>query len=48
MLVLHAQHEPARFCGIATGRDTYANTGGGTTHAVRVVGMFDLPENRKR
>lgn len=41
----------ARFCGIATGRFTYSNTGGGTTHAITMVGMFDLPENnpaRKR
>ena len=38
----------ARFCGVMTGRDSYANSGGGTTHAVRVVGMFDLPENRKK
>lgn len=36
----------ARICGVATGRYTYANAGGGTTHAISVVGMFDLPENR--
>jgi hypothetical protein len=37
----------ARFCGVSAGRFSYENTGGGTTHAVRLVGMFDLPENRK-
>lgn len=36
----------ARFCGIVTGRKSYSNARGGTTHAVQVVGMFDLPENR--
>jgi hypothetical protein len=36
----------ARFCGVATGRYTYANAGGGTTHAIQMVGMFDLPANR--
>lgn len=37
---------PARICGYVTGRQSYSNSGGGTTHAVFVVGMFDLPENR--
>lgn len=36
----------ARFCGVAIGRYTYANAGGGTTHAIEMVGMFDLPSNR--
>jgi len=36
---------PARFCGIVTGRYTYGNAAGGTTHAVSMVGMFDLPGN---
>lgn len=27
--------------------ESYENSGGGTTHAVQVVGIFDLPENRK-
>lgn len=35
----------ARFCGVVTGRYSYANTGGGTTHAVKAVGVFDLTEN---
>lgn len=36
----------ARFCGVVTGLYDYSNSGGGVTHAVEVVGMFDLPENR--
>jgi hypothetical protein len=36
----------ARFCGIATGKYEYSNSGGGTGHAVKLLGMFDLPENR--
>lgn len=34
-----------RLCGVATGRYVYSNSGGGTTHAVSLVGMFDLPKN---
>jgi len=34
-----------RFCGVVTGRYSFANSAGGTTHSVQVVGMFDLPEN---
>lgn len=37
---------PARFCGVVAGRLSYANSGGGMTHAISMVGMFDLPENR--
>jgi hypothetical protein len=40
-------NSPARFCGVVTGKYSYANSGGGTGHAVAMVGMFDLPENRK-
>lgn len=40
------QKSPARFCGVVTGRQSYANSAGGTTHAVALVGMFDLPANR--
>lgn len=36
----------ARFCGVVTGRFDYANSAGGVGHAVKLVGMFDLPENR--
>lgn len=35
-----------RFCGVVTGRFDYSNSGGGTGHAVKMVGMFDLPENK--
>lgn len=41
------QHSPARFCGIVTGRYDYGNSAGGVTHAVRMVGMFDLPQNKQ-
>lgn len=36
----------ATICGVSTGIFTYSNSGGGTTHALEVVGIFDLPENR--
>jgi hypothetical protein len=38
----------ARFCGVVTGKYDYANSAGGTGHAVSIVGMFDLPENRPK
>lgn len=38
----------ARFCGVVVGRRSFSNAGGGTTHSAMVVGMFDLPENKKR
>lgn len=41
------ERSPARICGFVTGKDSYSNSGGGTTHSVRVVGIFDLPENKK-
>lgn len=37
-----------RFCGIVTGRRSYANSGGGATHTIQLVGLFDLPANHKR
>lgn len=36
----------ARLCGVITGALSYSNVGGGTTHSVQVVGVFDLRENR--
>lgn len=36
----------ARFCGVITGRNDYQNSAGGVAHAVHVIGMFDLPENK--
>lgn len=41
------ERNSARLCGVVTERQSYANSGGGTTHAVAMVGIFDLPENRK-
>ena len=38
----------AKFCGVALGTYNYKNVGGGTTISVKVVGMFDLPENRMK
>lgn len=40
------QHSLARICGVIIGLQSYSNVSGGKTHAVSVVGMFDLPENR--
>lgn len=42
------QGSSARFCGVVVDAFDYANSGGGTGHAIDVVGMFDLPENRSR
>lgn len=36
----------AVFCGIVTGQQHYPNSMGGMSHAVTLVGMFDLPENK--
>lgn len=36
----------AKFCGIVTGQQHYQNSAGGVAHAVHLVGMFDLPENK--
>jgi hypothetical protein len=36
----------ARFCGVVIGRFDYPNSAGGTAHAVQLVGMFDLPQNK--
>jgi hypothetical protein len=35
-----------KLCGAVVGTYDYPNSGGGTGHAVAIVGMFDLPENR--
>jgi hypothetical protein len=40
------QRSHARFCGVVTGKYDYSNSGGGTGHAVSLVGMFDLPANK--
>lgn len=36
----------AKFCGIVTGKNDYANSAGGVGHAIHLVGMFNLPENK--
>jgi len=41
------ENRKAKFCGVVIGTESYANSGGGVTHAVKVVGMFDLKENKK-
>lgn len=40
------ERSPARICGIVTGVFDYSNSGGGTSHAIKLVGIFDLPENK--
>lgn len=40
------QNSWGRICGAVIGKYDYSNSGGGTGHAVQLVGMFDLPENR--
>ncbi|MEJ7728185.1 MAG: hypothetical protein WKG00_03135 [Polyangiaceae bacterium] len=42
------ERSPARFCGVVTGVFSYSNSAGGSSHAIDVVGLFDLPENRTR
>jgi hypothetical protein len=37
----------ATLCGFVTGNYDYSNSAGGTGHAVAIVGMLDLPANRK-
>lgn len=36
----------AKFCGIAIGKINYSNSGGGTSTAPYIVGLFDLPANK--
>lgn len=33
-----------KLCGVAIGTSSYSNAGGGTTHAVSVVGYFSTPD----
>jgi hypothetical protein len=40
------QQSDARFCGVVVDAFDYQNSAGGTGHAIDVVGMFDIPENR--
>lgn len=41
------ERSSARLCGVVIGTYDYSNSGGGTGHAVSLVGMFDLPDNRQ-
>jgi len=38
---------PARLCGVVIGKYDYAGSASNTVHATEIVGMFDLPENKK-
>lgn len=38
----------ARMCGFVVGLFDYKNSGGGTGHAVELIGVWDLPENKKK
>jgi hypothetical protein len=40
------QQSRARLCGVVIGTYDYSNSAGGKGHAVSLVGMFDLPDNR--
>lgn len=42
------QGSAGAFCGVVTGRIDYSNSGGGTTHAIQLVGMFKLSQNMKQ
>lgn len=37
----------ARFCGVVIGRFDYSNSMNGVAHSIQLVGMFDLPANKK-
>jgi hypothetical protein len=41
------QKRRARFCGVVTGRHSSAGPEAGSVQAVQVIGMFDVPENKK-
>lgn len=40
------QGSRGRICGVITGLYDYENSGGGVSHALDIVGLFDLPENK--
>lgn len=42
-----ARGSHARVCGVVTGRHARTSVSGGTNLAVQLVGMFDLPDNRR-
>jgi len=41
------ERNSAKFCGIVTGTYDYQNSGGGAGHAVDIVGMFAISQNRQ-
>ena len=41
------ERSQASVCGVTIGKMSYSNSMGGTAHAVQLVGMFDLAENRR-
>jgi hypothetical protein len=41
------ERSSAKFCGVVIGAVSYPNSIGGVAHGVQLVGMFDLPENKK-
>lgn len=41
------ERDAAKLCGVVTGVFDYHNSMGGIGHAIELVGMFDLPENRR-
>jgi hypothetical protein len=42
------ENSRASFCGVVIGRQDYSNSAGGQAHAVFLVGMFALPENKRK
>lgn len=42
------EHSAARFCGVVTGVYSYQTQGNQFRDAVRMVGMFDIPENKSK
>lgn len=38
---------PARICGVVIGKYDYAGSASNVVHATEIVGVFDLPENKK-
>jgi hypothetical protein len=41
------QNDYGRLCGVVIGEYAFSNVSGGQTRSIQVVGMFDLPENRR-
>lgn len=41
------QNSYGRLCGVVVGEYAFSNVSGGQTRSIQVVGMFDLPENKR-